>query len=141
MELLWKLWDAANGIAAFSVLQSLTVVVALGSSQDFNDNMGSTLGVTLGVVVSLFAGAVHALGIWKTGRSAEALMPETASEVEHRIWKGAVLGRIVAIVLFSSIAALACGLVHLRHQSGVSGDEASVASDGGRASDGALQTP
>jgi len=98
MEMAEKLWDLANVITGFSVLQSLAMIFALGKG-DFNDSLRSRSDHLLAFGTSLFFGVLYVLAIYWCGNSGKI----SADKGDQSIWSFVTWGRCTTVVLFNLI--------------------------------------
>lgn len=115
-NLLFKLWDMSNSIAAFSIVQSIALTVGLGTS-DLHSRVQTPLGVTLTCGLALLGGGAHAYAVFHIDRIAHALLSSLADmdPEEQLVWDRATSARIVAISVFVLVAVLAALAVFLGH--------------------------
>lgn len=93
-DLCQKLWDIANYIVGFAVLQSVSFAYALG--KDLPDFLRQSLGVkSIVVLVSGLFYALYWYGVWEC-----YLLARTLDCPHPEVWHAVSKGRVVCIGIF-----------------------------------------
>jgi hypothetical protein len=98
MDMAEKLWDLANVITGFSVLQSLAMIFALGKG-DLKDSLRSGKEHWVAFGISFVSGVLYVLAICWCGSTGRA----GAGVVDQSIWSLVTRGRCFTVVIFSLI--------------------------------------
>jgi len=98
MDMPEKLWDLANLVTGFAVVQSLALIYGL--VKDEFKLLKSRAAHWSAVLGTVFFSTVYVLIVWYCGRSARSL---SISVDERHIWRRVNCGRVGTIVVFTII--------------------------------------